>query len=135
MPQVFVQVDGIQELKTALAEFSEKGKTVMHEAVNKGAEALRPKIQSAIKIGSDDDVHLRYHIKIKKAKAKKTVKQYADIVIGTASADYGFHLETGHITKSGRHVPARPYIRSTTDRESEDIAGMVVDHILDRMGV
>ena len=138
MPRVYVQVEGWKEISQQLTALGEKGKDLLHEAVNKGAEYLEPKIKSSIKPGNDDDdtIHLRDTVRISKAKRKKTSKQTATIKIGgLKGAEYPMHLETGHMTQDGKHVPAKPYVRQAVDQNAERVAEIAVNHLLDKLGV
>jgi HK97 gp10 family phage protein len=135
VPRVYVEVENLKDIIKELAAMPEKGKDVLHEAVNQGAEYLQPKIRNRVPLSSEDDVHLKDHIKISKAKRKKTIKQTALVRISGKNADYGFHVETGHLTQAGRHIPANPFMRSATDENAEKVAEIAVEHILKRMGV
>ncbi len=137
MPQVWVTIDGLKEVIDEFTKLPEKGINAMSGAVNKGLDFLEPKIRAAIPVDdtTDDDEHLRDNLKIRKAKGKN-VKQGGDVYTkGSKNSDYGFHLEAGHATKKGRRIKARPFMRETTDKCAEDIANLVVDSILDGMGV
>ncbi len=135
MPRVYVDVENLKEIVAELARMPEVGKDILHEAVNKGAEYLLPKIQQKVPVNNDDDVHLKDNIKLSKAKRQKSVKQTATVKISGKDADYGFHVETGHMSIKGRHIPANPFMRSTTDANADKAAQIVVEHILDRIGV
>lgn len=130
MARVMVEIEGIEEVLAAFDKLGDDSKLVLHAAVNKGAEVLAPKIKANIPVGSENDVHLRDAIKISKAKPKKTLKQSANINVGKKQADYGFHVETGR-----EGVSPRPFMRSTTDQHQAEIADIVANEILDRLGV
>lgn len=130
MARVTVEIEGLNEVLAAFQKLGDDSKLVLHAAVNTGAEALAPKIQANIPVGSSDDVHLRDAIKVSKAKPKKTLKQSANINVGKKSADYGFHVETGR-----KGVAPKPFMRSTTDQYQNEIAEMVANEILDRLGL
>lgn len=130
MARIAIEVEGMNEVLAAFEKLGNDSKLVLHSAVNKGAEALAPKIQANIPVGTDDGKHLRDSIKVRKAKPKKSLKQSADIVVGKGSEDYGFHVETGH-----NGVPPQPFMRSTTDQYQAEIAETVLDDILDRLGL
>lgn len=139
MGAVYVEVDK-DALKKLVDEFTampEKAKDTLHEAVNKGAEYLKPKIQSNIKPGKDDDnKKLRNTVRVSKAKRRKSIKQTATVRIGgIKDVEYPMHLETGHMTEDGKHIPARPYIRSASDNNQEKVADIVANYILDSMGL
>lgn len=135
MPRVYVEVEGLKEVIAGFKAMGEDGKKVLHEAVNIGAEMLAPKIRENTPVGTEDDQHLKNNIKPKKAKKKKTVKQTAQVQVGSNKTDYAFHVETGHRTKSGKTIPANPFVRRAVDAASDEVAIKVVSHILDRIGV
>lgn len=137
MPRVYVNIEGWQEVSKALAALGEKGKDLLHEAVNKGAEYLHPKLKNNIKVGNDEDnAHLRDTVRLSKAKRKKSTKQTALVKIGgIKGVEYPMHLETGHMTKGGKHIPAKPYIRSAADENAAKVAEIAVNYLLDKLGV
>lgn len=130
MARIRVELESFDEVLNELEKLGDDAKLVLHAAVNKGAEALAPKIQANIPVGTEDDKHLRDTIRVSKAKPKKTLKQSANIIVGKKSAEYGFQLETG---RNG--VAPRPFMRSTTDQHQAEIADIVVDEIFDRLGL
>lgn len=132
MPKVYVSVDGVKEIIQDLKSMGDKGKAVLQEAAQKGAEHLQPKIQAAIPVSDADSKHLRDNIRIKKARGRRSAVQSADIIIGTnrKKYDYGFHFETGTYGKEGSKV-----IRRTTDKHAAEVANKMVEHFLDRLGV
>ncbi len=134
MPRVYVEVDGLDELIKEFKAMPKRGKARLAGAVNKGAGKLAPKIRQATPVGTEDGKHLRDNIKVRKAKGK-TAKATAEVYISGKSTDYGFHVETGHLTKGGRHIPAKPFMRNTTDANAEEIATIVAEEILDGVGV
>lgn len=137
MPRVYVQVEGWKEVQQQLIALGEKSKDLLHEAVNKGAEYLQPKLRDNIKAGNDEDnAHLRDTVRLSKAKRKKTTKQTALVKIGgIKGVEYPMHLETGHMTEDKKHVPAKPYVRSSADKNADKVAEIAVNHLLDRLGV
>lgn len=137
MPRVYVNVEGWQEVSKVLAALGEKGKDLLHEAVNKGAEYLQPKLKNNIKIGNDNDnAHLRDTVRLSKAKKKKSTKQTAIVKIGgIKGVEYPMHLETGHMTEDGKHVPAKPYVRNAADENAAKVAEIAVIYLLDKLGV
>jgi hypothetical protein len=137
MPRVYVNVEGWKEVSQQLSQMGEKGKDLLHEAVNKGAEYLQPIIKNNIKLGNDNDnTHLRDTVRQSKAKRKKSTKQTALVNIGgIKNVEYPMHLETGHMTEEKKHIPARPYIRSAVDQNAGKTADIVVDHLLNRLGL
>lgn len=130
MARVTVEIEGMNEVLKAFEKLGEDSKLVLHAAVNKGAEQLAPLIKAKIPFDTESDIHLRDAIKVSKAKPKKTLEQSANINVGKKSADYGFHVETG---RNG--VPAKPFMRSTTDQHQAEIAETVANEILDRSGL
>jgi len=129
---VDVSVDGLDEIVNELARMPEEGKKKLHQAVNKGAEYLSPKIKGAIQRGdSKDGHHLKDAIKVRKAKQKKTAYQSADVVAGKGKqVDYGFHVEVGTRKTKGKN-----FMRSTTDAEAEAVANIMIDDLLNSLGV
>ena len=132
MPIVYVELEGLDEIVDELSRMPEEGKKKLHQAVNKGAEYLYPKIKGAIERSTENDgVHLKDAIKVRKAKVKKTTTQSADIVGGKGkTVDYGFHVETGTRTVEGKN-----FMRNTTDQEAEAVANIVIDELMDSLGV
>lgn len=132
MASVDVQLEGLAEIVKELARMPEEGKKKIHQAVNKGAEHLLPKIQSSIQRGeAKSGTHLKDAIKIKKAKVSNKTSQSADIVGGKGkSVDYGFHVEAGTRKTAGKN-----FMRSTTDANAEEVANIVIDELLNSLGV
>lgn len=140
MAVVIVRVDkkDLDHIKEMFEKMGEQAKETLHEAVNKGAEYLQPRIRNGIVLGNEDDdtLHLRNTVRLSKAKKGRWKKQTALVRIGgIKKIEYPMHLETGHMTEDGRHIPARPYIRSTADMHQEKVAEIVVDHILRSVGL
>lgn len=137
MPLVIVGVEGYKEVRDKLLALGEQSKDLLHEAVNKGAEYLQPKLKNNIKVGKEEDsVHLRDTVRLSKAKKKKTTKQTAIVKIGgIKNVEYPMHLETGHMTEDGKHVPAKPYVRSAADENAQKVADIAVNYLLDRLGL
>lgn len=137
MPLVVVGVEGYKEVRDKLLALGEQSKDLLHEAVNKGAEYLQPKLKNNIKAGKEEDsVHLRDTVRLSKAKKKKTTKQTAIVKIGgIKGVEYPMHLETGHMTENGKHVPAKPYVRSAADENAQKVADIAVNYLLDRLGL
>jgi hypothetical protein len=139
MARVYVNIDknDLKQVREMFERMADKGKGILHEAVNKGAEYLEPKIKNSIKTGNDDDnTHLRDTVRMGRAKPSKKAKQTAVIRIGgIKDVEYPMHLETGHMTEDGRHIPARPYIRSTADEHQAKVADIVIDYIFDSLGM
>lgn len=134
---VYIDKKDLDEIKNKFEQMAEKSKELLHAAVNKGAEYLQPKIKNGIKLGTDDEKHLRDTVRLSKAKPKKNAKyQTARIRIGGIKGiEYPLHLEVGHMTEDGRHIPARPYIRSTSDAYQEKVADIVIDTLFDSLGM
>ena len=132
MAIVDVRLEGLDEIVRELARMPEEGKKKLHQAVNKGAEYLQPKIAGAINRSTDGDgVHLKDAIKVRKAKPKQKTSQSADIVGGRGkSVDYGFHVEVGT-----RKAKGKSFMRNTTDAHAETVANIVIDDLLDSLGV
>lgn len=132
MAIVDVELEGLDEIVRELARMPEEGKKKLHSAVNKGAEYLLPKIRGAIQRGDlNTGTHLKDAIRIRKAKVRKRTTQSADVVGGRGKqVDYGFHVEAGT-----RKMKGKNFMRSTTDREAEKVANIVIDEILDSLGV
>ena len=132
MAIVDVELEGLDEIVRELSRMPEEGKKKLHQAVNKGAEYLLPKIRGAIQRGDlKAGTHLKDTIRIRKAKVKRRTTQSADIVGGKGKkVDYGFHVEVGT-----RKMEGKNFMRSTTDREAEKVANIVIDEILDSLGV
>jgi HK97 gp10 family phage protein len=132
MAIVRVEIDNIDEIVAELASMPERGKAILHSAVNKGAEYLHPRIQSAIERGEGKDgAHLKDAIKISKAKVGKRTYQKADVVGGKGKkVDYGFHVEAGTSKMQGK-----AFMRNTTDANAETVANIVMDEIERALGV
>lgn len=130
MARIFFEVDDLNKVLDSFKAMENDARSILHTAVNKGAEHLAPLIKSNIKPGTVDDIHVRDSVRVSKAKVKKTLKQSANILIGNKKTDYAFHLETGR-----EGVPPRPYIRTTTDQHQEEVADIVGNTILDGLGL
>lgn len=130
MAIVYFEVDDMNEVLNSFKKMEGDARSILHTAVNKGAEYLEPLIKANIKLGTVNDIHLRDSIKISKAKAKKSLKQSAIIRVGSKMADYGFHLETG----SNGAVPQK-FMRATTDQHQEEVADIVGNEILKGLGL
>ena len=132
MARVRVEIDGLNEIVNELARMPDGGKAVLHNAVNKGAEYLHPKIKASIQRGdSKDGKHLKDAIRVRKAKPKKKTFQSADVVGGRGkSVDYGFHVEAGTRKTKGKN-----FMRQTTDSNAETVANIVMDEIERGLGV
>ena len=137
MPLVIVGVEGYKEVRDKLLALGEQSKDLLHEAVNKGAEYLQPKLKNNIKAGKEEgSVHLRDTVRLSKAKKKKSTKQTALVKIGgIKGVEYPMHLETGHMTEDGKHVPAKPYVRNAADENAQKVADIAVNYLLDRLGL
>ena len=132
MAVVNVEIEGLDEIVDELTRMPEEGKKKLHQAVNKGAEYLRPKISGAINRGKGKKgKHLKDSVRVRRAKAKKSTKQSADVVIGGGKeVDYGFHVETGT-----QDTKPKNFVRDTTDKENERVANILIDDLLDSLGV
>lgn len=130
MAKVFFEIDNLNEVLDSFKKMETDARSILHTAVNEGAEYLAPLIKSNIPISNMDDIHLRDSINISKAKPKKTLKQSTIIRVGKKSASYGFHLETG-----ANGSKPQPFMRATTDRHQEQVADIVGNEILDRLGL
>lgn len=132
MAVVNVEIEGLDEIVDELTKMPEEGKKKLHQAVNKGAEYLRPKIAGAIGRGEGKDgKHLKDAIRVRRAKVKKSTRQSADVVAGRGKkVDYGFHVEVGTRDTKGKN-----FVRDTTDKEQERVANIVIDDLLDSLGV
>jgi HK97 gp10 family phage protein len=117
MARVNVEIDDIRELIKDLKKMADKGKSALDAAALAGAEYAKPRIQQAIKLGTEDDIHLRDNIKVKKSRRKHRFKSSAFVEVGKKSVDYGFHLETGT-----SKTKAQPFMRDTVDKNAEQIA-------------
>jgi HK97 gp10 family phage protein len=129
---VKVEIENIDEIVAELALLPERGKAILHSAVNKGAEYLSPKIQGAIGRGEGKSgKHLKDVISVRKAKVGKRTFQKADVVAGKGkTVDYGFHVEVGT-----RKMEGKSFMRRTTDAEAETVANIVMDEIERALGV
>jgi HK97 gp10 family phage protein len=132
MAFVRVEIDGLNQIVDELSKMPDGGKKALHNAVNKGAEYLHPKIRASIERGnSKDGKHLKDAIKVRKAKPKKKTMQSADVVGGKGTTvDYGFHVETGT-----RKTKGKSFMRQTTDANAETVANIVMDEIEKGLGV
>ena len=133
--RVYVTIDGIRNMINELKKMDDKGKAVLGDVAMAGAKYAQQPVISAIKIGNDDDRHLRDNVKTKKVRRTNKVKSSALLDAGNSKTPYGFHLETGHITKKGKHVPATPFMRATIDRESENIGRVMSEEFIRRVGI
>jgi HK97 gp10 family phage protein len=136
MPKAWVEIEGLKEVLKEFDKMPEKGKAIMHRAVNKAAEMAKPQVESALPVGTDSDTHIKDTVKVSRAKPKKTSIQQAILRIGRGKkADYAFHLETGHTFKNGKRIPAQPTTRKTIDRHTETYATVIAETIFDGMEV
>jgi HK97 gp10 family phage protein len=133
--RVRVEIDGMDELINDIKKMQDKGKSVLDAVAMAGAEYAQNPVKSAIKPSTEDDKHLRDNVKTKKLKKKNPLKSSALLDAGGGKTPYGFHLETGRITKKGKHVPAVPFMRSTIDRESENIGRVMGEVFIKKVGV
>ena len=132
MAVVDVRIDGLDELVAELASMPEKGKSIIHTAVNKGADYLQPKIVSAIERGEGTNgKHLKDVVRVRRAKAGRRTYKRADIVAGRGkTVDYAFHVEVGT-----RNTKGKNFMRRTTDANDEAVANIVMDEIERGLGV
>jgi len=133
--RVNVTIDGIDEMIRDISRMADKGKAILDKVALAGAEYAQPKIQAAVPVGGEDNTHLRDNLKVKQTKRKNKTKSSAQVEVGAKAADYGFHLEVGHMTKSGQHVPAKPFIRNTIDSESESIGRVMGEVFIREVGL
>jgi len=118
-----------------MSRMEDKGKAILDAVALAGAEYALPRIQSAIPVGDDNSARLRDNLKAVKSRRKTKTKSSAQVVVGAKAAEYGFHLETGHMTKSGQHVPAKPFIRNTVDSENEAIGRAMGEAFIKGVGL
>lgn len=133
--RVYVTFDGIDGLINEFKKMDDKGKAVLDDVAMAGAKYAQNPVINAIKLNTEDDKHLRDNVKTKKVRRKSKVKSSALLDAGNSKTPYGFHLETGHITKKGKHVPARPFMRATIDKESENIGRVMGEEFIRKVGV
>jgi len=137
--RVYVEIEGMQDVIDEFKTMPDKGKAVLDDAAMAGANYTLPLIQAAIPLNSQDDIHLKNSLKAKKLKKKSLVKSKAAVVVGARSANYGFHLETGHRvqTDDGRsfEVPAKPFIRNTVDPINDKISEVMAEELLRGVGL
>jgi HK97 gp10 family phage protein len=133
--RVRVQIEGMDELINDIKKMQDKGKSVLDAVAMAGANYAKGPVQSAIPVSSEDGKHLRDNTKPKKMRKKNPLKSSALLDVGGSKTPYGFNLETGHMTKKGKHVPANPFMRSTIDKESENIGRVMGEEFIKRVGV
>lgn len=133
--RVNVEIHGIDQMIRDMSRMADKGKAVLDKVALAGAEYAQPKIRDAVPVGDEDDQHLRDNLKVKQTKRKNRTKSSAQVEVGAKAAAYGFHLETGHMTKSGQHVPGKPFIRNTIDSESEAIGRVMGEVFIKEVGI
>ncbi len=133
--RVSVDIQGIDGMISDMKKMQDKGKSVLNAVAMAGAEYALPRIKTAIPIGNEDDAHLKDNIKTKKGSKKSPLKSSALVEVGAKVAEYGMHLEVGHRTQKGGHVPARPFIRNTIDDDSEDIGRVMAEEFIRKVGI
>ena len=133
--RVYVTIDGIEELINEIKKMDDKGKAVLDDVAMAGAKYAQNPVTNAVPLNNEDDKHLKNNVQTKKVRIKNKVKSSALLEAGDNKTEYGFHLETGHVTKSGKHVPPVPFMRATIDRESEEIGRVMGEEFIKRVGV
>ena len=133
--RVNVEILGIEDMIADMKKMQDKGKSVLNAVAMAGAEYALPKIKNAIPVGSEDDTHLKDNIKAKKMAKKSDVKSSAVVEVGAKAAEYGMHLEVGHRTPKGGHIPAHPFIRNTIDADSEEIGRVMAEEFIRKVGI
>jgi hypothetical protein len=133
--RVYVTIDGISNVLNELKKMDDKGKAILDDVAMAGANYAQNPVIKAIKPNTEDDRHLIDNVKTKKVRRKNKVKSSALLDAGSGKTPYGFHLETGHVTKKGKRVPAVPFMRSTIDRESENIGRVMGEVFIKKVGV
>ena len=133
--RVSVDIQGIDEMIADMRKMQDKGKSVLNAVAMAGATYALPRIKNAIPIGSEDDTHLKDNIKTKKVSKKSPVKSSALVEVGAKAAEYGMHLEVGHRTPKGGHVPAHPFIRTTIDADSDEIGRIMGEEFIRKVGI
>lgn len=133
--RVYVAIDGIDAMVREMSRMEDKGKSVLDAVALAGAEYANPKIRAAVPVNDEDSQHLRDNIKTVKSRRKNKTKSSAQVTVGAKAAEYGFHLEAGHMTQDGQHVPARPFIRATVDKESDAIGAAMGEAFIRGVGL
>ena len=138
--KVFVTIDGIDNMIDEMKKMSDKGKAILDDVAKVGAQFSLSPVRNAIPLGDESGVneaneHLKNTIKVKKVRRTSKVKSSALLEVGKDGTEYGFHLETGHVTKSGKYVSPRPFIRATIDNMSEEIGRVMGEEFIKRVGV
>jgi HK97 gp10 family phage protein len=133
--RVSVDIQGIDEMIADMKKMQDKGKSILNAVAMAGATYTLPRIKTAIPIGNEDDAHLKDNIKTKKVAKKSPVRSSALVEVGAKDAEYGMHLEVGHRTPKGGHVPAHPFIRNTIDADSEEIGRVMGEAFIKGVGI
>jgi HK97 gp10 family phage protein len=134
--RVSIEIIGIEDMIADMKKMQDKGKGILNAVAMSGATYALPKIKEAIPPGDDEDTtHLKDNIKTKKSAKKSDVKSSAVVEVGAKAAEYGMHLEVGHRTPKGGHVPAHPFIRNTIDADSEAIGRVMAEEFIRKVGI
>jgi HK97 gp10 family phage protein len=130
MPRIYVDISNTKEVIEDIKRLEDRGKKKLLDAATEGAKFLKPKIQAAIPVNNENDKHLRDNIQVQKGRQRTAAVQSASVVVGKRSVDYGFHVETGT-----QHMEGRKFMRNTADTYAEEVSAVIVQNLLDSLGV
>ena len=111
-PSVETIENNIQELRKALS-----GKTLLRAARNGGLVILNgARILVPVDTGA-----LRADLSVEDS---ETTNTQAWVNVGS-HMEYAEPVELGHVTRSGSHVPAQPYLRPPADENKSEIVKVI----------
>jgi len=132
--KIYTGVEGAEEIEKLLQEMGLAANEILDEAALAGATIAfeDAKRRAPVKTGN-----LKASLKLNKPRANKDrqkKRSSASVGFNYKKAYYLPFVELGHKTKSGEHVPAKPFLRPAIDKNKKTIAEAVNKAISDALG-
>jgi HK97 gp10 family phage protein len=119
-----VFVEGIPELVATLNQLPVTiHKQALRKPIYRGAQLVRDKAKALVTVKTGN---LRKNIKVKGSRGTPTLQATKVYVqYGSSGAPYAHLVEKGFMHISGRHVPARPFMRPALETSVQEIIQIV----------
>lgn len=132
-------VAGLDETILAFKKLeNDKANSFVVAAARESAELILQKAKNLVPV---DTGKLKAAIQIKQVKMRAA--KYSRIIIDqpiftigpryakisakkTGGVNYGHLVELGHKTKSGKHIPAKPYLRPAADGSKQEVVNLII---------
>lgn len=121
-------VQGVPEIAAALKELPVTiHKQALRKPIYRGAQLVRDRAKTLVPVKTGN---LRKNIKVKGRRGTPTMQLVAAFVqYGKGGASYAHLVEKGFMHISGRHIPARPFMRPALEMSANEIISIVAKEL------